>query len=171
MTTGEIMKIEGKVETIIFKNDKNAWTVLLLKVGNEYITAVGETDTIEVGDELELEGTEDTHKVYGQQFKFSTYKKCLPKTNVALIQYIADNVRGVGKKTAGYILDTFGETTVDTIRFRPQELVNVKGLNAEKIDALHTFFSEEWAKWNSIEYLSTFGISVMVANRIYQALR
>lgn len=164
------MKIEVKVETIIFKNDSNAWTVLLVKNGKEYITAVGSTDEVEVGDELELEGVEDTHKVYGAQFKFSTYKKILPKTNIALIQYISDNIKGIGKKTARNIVDTFGEETVNTIRFSPSKLQDIKGLNSDKIDALSRFFNEEFDKWNSIEYLAEFGISVIVANKIYQTL-
>ena len=50
------MKIIGKVATIIFKNDKNNWTVLLLKQNSDFITCVGETDEIEVDDEIELEG-------------------------------------------------------------------------------------------------------------------
>ena len=69
------MKIEGKVATIIFKNDTNNWTVLLVKKKNEYITCVGETEEIEVDDELEFEGEMVSHKVYGEQFKFSSYKK------------------------------------------------------------------------------------------------
>ena len=69
------MKIEGKVATIIFKNDTNNWTVLLVKKKNEYITCVGETEEIEVDDELEFEGEIVSHKVYGEQFKFSSYKK------------------------------------------------------------------------------------------------
>lgn len=164
------MKIEGKVATIIFKNEKNAWTVLLLKVGNGYVTAVGETENIEVEDELELEGEEQTHKVYGTQFKFTSYRKVLPKTDSALIRYIADNVYGIGKKTARNILDTFGEDTIHVIRFSPEKLTQIKGLNSEKIEALNIFFNEEWEKWNTIEYLSQFQISTIVASKIFQVL-
>ena len=67
-----------------------------------------------------------SHKVYGEQFKFTTYKKVLPKTDSALIQYIADNVKGVGKKKAKSIIDMFGEDTINTIRFKPIELLKVK---------------------------------------------
>lgn len=164
------MKLEGKVETIIYKNETNSWTVLLVKAANEYTTAVGETDSIEVGDEIEFEGVEDTHKVYGSQFKFSSYKKLLPKTSSALIQYIADNVKGIGKKTAKNIVDMFGEDTVAVVRFSKTKLDGIKGLNSDKIDMLSEFFNEEYEKWNVVEYLSSFGISVIIANRIYQVL-
>ena len=75
------MKIVGKVATIIFKNETNNWTVLLVKQGTEYITCVGETEEIEVDDELEFEGEVVSHKVYGEQLKFSSYKKVLPPLN------------------------------------------------------------------------------------------
>ena len=160
------MKIEGKVSTIIFKNESNSWTVILLKVGKEYITAVGITDELEVDDEIELEGEEDIHKIYGKQFKFTTYKKVLPKTNTALIDYIANNIKGVGKKTARNIVDKFQDNTVNVIRYEPRKLEEIKGLNEEKIDALNVFFSEEYDKWNAIEYLSNFNVSVLVATNI-----
>lgn len=164
------MKIEGKVATIIFKNQTNSWTVMLLKQNKGYITAVGETQDLEVGDELELEGTETTHKIYGEQFQFTTYKKILPKTDSALIQYIADNVKGVGKKTASLIVGLFADKTVDVIRYSPNRLNDIKGLNDAKIDELNRFFNDEWEKWNVIEYLSSFNISVVTANKIYQTL-
>lgn len=164
------MKIEGKVETIIFRNEANYWTVMLLKVDKKYITAVGQTQDIEVGDMLELEGEESSHKVYGKQFKITTYKKSLPKSNNALIQYIADNIKGVGKKTARNIVDTFLEDTVNVIRYSPSKLEGIKGLNKSKIEDLNSFFNEEWDKWNTIDYLSQFGLSVIVSNKIYEVL-
>ena len=164
------MKIEGKVATIIFKNDTNNWTVLLVKKKNEYITCVGETEEIEVDDELEFEGEIVSHKVYGEQFKFSSYKKVLPKTKSALVTYIADNIAGVGKKTAQNIVDSFGDDTVNVIRFSMDRLYEVKGLNTDKIERLNDFFNTEWEKWNTIEFLSEFQISTVVANRIYQAV-
>ena len=164
------MKLEGKVSTIIFKNDSNSWTVMLLKNKSGYMTAVGQTENLEVGDEIELEGEMSSHKVYGEQFKFTTYKKVLPKTDSALIQYIADNVKGVGKKKAKSIIDMFGEDTINTIRFKSIELLKVKGLNEENVEALNVFFNEEYERWNVINFLTDFGISVVMASKIYQDL-
>src|SRR5574344_282902 len=164
------MQIEGIVSTIIFQNEANAWTVMLIKQGSDYITAVGSTENIDAGDELELDGEYIKHKVYGEQFSFTTYKKLLPKTNTALIQYIADNIKGIGKKTASNIVSSFGDMTVNVIRFESQKLLDIKGLNLEKIDALNNFFNEEYERWNSINYLSDFGISVVIGGKIYQTL-
>lgn len=164
------MKLTGKVATIIFKNETNSWTVMLLKTESGHMTAVGETTDIEVGDDLELEGELADHKVYGKQFKFDTYLKALPKTSGALIDYIADHIKGIGKKTAKNIVNTFGEETTDVIKYSPNQLKEIKGLNEEKIEALHTFFEEEWEMWNVAQYLSQFRISVTIADRIFKAL-
>lgn len=164
------MKLTGKVATIIFKNETNFWTVMLLKTDSGYMTAVGSTTDIEVGDELELEGELSSHKVYGEQFKFTTYIKAIPRTSTALIAYIADNVKGVGKKTAKNIVDMFGDETTNVIKYSPDKLRDIKGLNEEKIDNLNTFFNEEWEKWNVVEYLSKFDISVIVASKIFKVL-
>lgn len=164
------MKIEGKVSTIIFRNETNGWTVFLLKLDKDYITCVGETENLEVEDAIELDGEYITHKVYGEQFKFDTYKKVMPRSNEALIDYIASNVRGVGKKTAERIVNEFGEKTVDVIRYNKEKLHGIKGLSDEKINDMSYFFNEEWDKWNAIEYLSDFSISVVRAGKIYKAL-
>lgn len=164
------MKIEGKVSTIIFRNETNGWTVFLLKLDKDYITCVGETENLEVEDAIELDGEYITHKVYGEQFKFDTYKKVMPRSNEALIDYIASNVRGVGKKTAERIVNEFGEKTVDVIRYNKEKLQGIKGLSDEKINDMSYFFNEEWDKWNAIEYLSDFSISVVRAGKIYKAL-
>ena len=164
------MKIEGKVATIIYKNETNGWTVLLLKVGSDYVTATGETENIEVEDKIELDGEYVSHKVYGEQFKFDTYVKVMPKTSSALIDYISSNIKGVGKKTAERIVKKFDDKTIDVIRFHKEELEGIKGLNEEKILAMSEFFNDEWDKWNVIEYLSQFSISVMRASKIYKEL-
>ena len=45
------MKAEGKVSTIIYRNEKNGYTVFVLDSEDDgYITAVGETCNIEEGD-------------------------------------------------------------------------------------------------------------------------
>lgn len=164
------MIIQGRISTIIFKNEDNDWTVMLVKLSEGYITAVGSSQGLDVGDEIELDGEESLHKVYGKQFKFSTYKKILPTSDVALVQYISENVKGIGKKTAKRIIEKFGKDTIDVIRYEPSNLNEIKGLNSDKIDQLNTFFLEEWEKWNTVEYLSKFSIPAITATKIFQIL-
>lgn len=164
------MKIIGKVAQIIYKNELNSWTVLLLKVENKYLTAVGETFDVELEDTLEFEGEYVVNKVYGEQFKFTTYVKVMPKDEETLISYISENIKGVGRKTAERIVKKFGENTIDIIRYSKDELKGLKGLNDEKIENMSDFFNIEWEKWNAVNFLSQFNISVVLANKIYISL-
>lgn len=164
------MKLTGKVVQIIYKNELNSWTVLLVKAESKYITVVGETEDIEISDTLEFEGNYTTHKVYGDQFKFTTYVKTMPRDEETLITYIAENIKGIGKKTAKKIISEFGNETIDIIRYSPSKLEQIKGLNSEKIILMSDFFNQEWEKWNVINFLGSYGISVVVANNIYKVL-
>ena len=89
-------------------------------------------------------------------------------------QYVRFRIRtdaeGVGKKKAKSIIDMFGEDTINTIRFKSIELLKVKGLNEENVEALNVFFNEEYERWNVINFLTDFGISVVMASKIYQDL-
>lgn len=167
---GEVMKLTGKVSTIIYINETNSYTVMLLKLKTDYIHAVGQTHELQVGDEIELEGIYDVHKTYGDQFKFSSYTKVLPKDEGALIQYISDNVKGVGKKLARNIIDMYGSDAVDIIKNSPNKLMEISGMNDKKMEALNEYFNTEWEKWNIASYLFKYNISIIMANKIYESL-
>lgn len=165
------MKITGKVVTKIYYNEENGYTVMVLKQSSSSVTVVGETFDIDVGDEVELEGVYCSHKDYGEQFKFTTCTKVMPKDEASIIQYIANNIKGIGKKIAKNIVNTFKEETIDVIRFSKEKLLEVQGMNEEKVESVHEFFTNEWEKWNSVQYLSTFGISTLTASKIYDVLK
>ena len=165
------MVLEGKISTIIYRNETNGYTVLLLKSEDEYITAVGETGEIEVGDHVEVDGDFTYHKSYGEQFQFGRITKMLPSDSDAIIKYIAaSEIKGLGKKTAEKIVDTFGENTIDTIRYYPDKLLEIKGMNDEKAYALSEYINDEWEKWNLTSFLARYDIGINVSMKIYKAL-
>ena len=165
------MKLTGKVSQIIYKNDNNGYTVLLLKTEGEYLTCVGETGSVEVGDEFELEGDMTYHKSYGEQFKFTSLTKILPSDAGSLIEYISKSkIKGIGKKTAEKIVNTFGDNAIETIRYKPDLLMDIKGMNDEKAYALSEYINDEWEKFNLTTFLSKHGIGINMAMKIFDAL-
>ncbi|MDD2628091.1 MAG: ATP-dependent RecD-like DNA helicase, partial [Clostridia bacterium] len=72
------MKLEGKITNIIYKNENNGYTVMLINTEDDYITVVGETAGVEEGDTVELEGELIYHKTYGEQLAFTNINKVLP---------------------------------------------------------------------------------------------
>lgn len=83
-----MIEIEGEIETIIYCNEVNSYTVAKLKAEEESITIVGFLPFINIGDTLKVTGEFTVHKDYGEQFKVSTFKKEMPKTLDALERYL-----------------------------------------------------------------------------------
>lgn len=165
------MIITGKVSQIIYRNEHNGYTVLLVKSEGEYITAVGETSNMEPGDEFEFEGDFTYHKSYGEQFKFISITKILPSDANALIEYIAKSgIKGLGKKTAEKIIKIYGDDTLETIRYKPDLLLDIKGMTDEKAYALSEYINDEWERYNLTTFLNKHGIGINMAMKIYEAL-
>lgn len=165
------MKAEGKVSNIIYKNEKNGYTVFVLDSEDGYITAVGETCNIDAGDSVELEGEIVYHKNYGEQIAFKSITKVMPKDTETLIEYIAkSDIKGVGEKTAEKMVAFFGDDIFDVIKNKPYELVKVKGINEEKAIAISEYINKEWERWNLTSFLSSYSVPITVANKIYDNL-
>ncbi len=166
------MKAEGKISTIIYRNEKNGYTVFILDSEDDgYITAVGETCNIQEGDYVELDGDITYHKSYGEQLAFKSITKIMPKDTETLAEYIAkSDVKGVGIKTAEKLVSYFGNDIFDIIKNRPYEMTKVKGINEEKALAISEYINSEWERWNLTSFLAGYGVSITVANKIYDNL-
>ena len=86
-----MLELEGEIETIIYYNEMNSYTVARMvtkTIGT--ITIVGFLPFVNVGDSITVSGEYVTHKDYGKQFKVTTFKKNMPETLDALEKYLAN---------------------------------------------------------------------------------
>lgn len=165
------MELTGEVKEIIYQNEVNSYTVAEFETDEEEITIVGYLPFINVGDTLKLVGKIVTHQDYGEQFKVDTFEKTMPKSLSSLERYLANGtIKGVGPATAKKIVDTFGEETLHVLKFEPEKLSNIKGINKEKAIAISETFLENWELWQIVGYLEKFGIGVQNAKNVYQKL-
>ncbi len=165
------MQLSGKVSNIIYHNEKNGYTVFLLKSEGDYITVVGDGTGVEAGDTINIEGEFTYHKTYGEQFLFSKLEKELPADSESLVTYIANSeVKGVGEKTAQRIIKKFGDDALEVIRYKPDLLVSIKGMNEERAEQLSEYINNEWERWNLTSFLSKNNIGLKMAMKIYDAL-
>ena len=72
-------QVEGEVETIIYRNEDNGYTVIELS-GDENLTAVGIMPMISVGEEVRLTGVFKNHPSYGRQLSVSVCERSMPST-------------------------------------------------------------------------------------------
>ena len=164
------MEVKGQITDIIYENEINGYMVAELKTQEEDIVITGYLPFINNGDTLKLAGKFVTHPEYGRQFKIETFEKIMPETLDALERYLAGGIiTGVGPATAKKIIKEFGDETLHVLRFEPDKLSNIKGINLEKAIRISEEFTEKWSLWEIVGFLEKFGISAQNSKKVYEA--
>ena len=129
-----ICTVSGTVETLIFANEENGYTILeLCTEAGELITAVGIIPFAAEGEALKLYGKWVHNPKYGRQFSASSYERVMPTDAAAILRYLASGaIRGVGPKTAQRIVELYGEDTFDVIENHPEWLAEIHGITPKK---------------------------------------
>ncbi len=163
------MEIKGQITDIIYENEINGYMVAEFETKDETTVITGYLPFINNGDSLKLVGKYVTHPEYGRQFKIETFEKIMPETLDALEKYLASGIiTGVGPATAKKIINKFGENTIHVLRFEPDKLADVKGINAAKATSICAEFSEKWSLWEIVGFLEKFGISAGNSKKVYE---
>ena len=127
-----IMHIEGVIEEIIFRNEQNGYTVMIVDQNGTPVTAVGKMINVNIGENISMEG-EFTKSKYGFQFAFNDYEVVLPSTISGIERYLSSGlIKGVGPVTAKNIVQHFKKDTLDIIEMSPDRLAEVKNISMKK---------------------------------------
>lgn len=166
------MQLEGKLIKIRYKNESNSYTVADFEtIDNEDITVVGYLPFVNEGDELILIGEIIVHPDYGEQLKIDTFEKKMPDTPEALEHYLSNGTfKGIGPATAKRIVKTFGNDTINVIKFEPKKLATIKGINEDKALEIAETFLANWEIWQIVGFLDKFGIGPQSAESVYKKL-
>ena len=164
-----LYEMSGSVERVIFRNEKNQYTVLELNNSEELVTVVGCLPFVSEGEELKVIGTWTSHPSFGPQFKVQACERSRPATAAAILKYLSSGaVKGVGAATAVRIVETFGENALDIIENDPERLAQVKGVTKAKAKKI----SEDFKQANGIKdvmvRLGKYGITPEEAVRVWK---
>ena len=100
------LRLSGIVDSIIFRNDSNGYTVFDLNCGATLETVMGSFPVLSEGEHITVEGCWQQHKNYGMQFKASAYSIDRPETLEDIEAYLSSGlIKGVGPSTARAIVD------------------------------------------------------------------
>lgn len=161
--------LEGSVESIIFSNSENGYTVFDFVKGQEVITVKGYFSTLHEGDFLKLTGRWTSHPDYGDQFSAESYEYEAPATYDAVLKFLSSGIfPGIGKITAERILDTFGDQTLNIIRESPERLAEIRGITNEKAKNIGEVFLDKYDLGQITMYLQQFGIGSSLTYKIYK---
>ena len=141
----QLVKLEGAVENIVYRNENNDYTVLEISTDEEtLVTAVGTLPMTFEGERVTLVGRWCYHKEFGRQFAFESYEKSLPEEVDGILQYLSSrSVKGVGPVTALKIVNRYGKDTFDVIENHPEWLADIPGITMKKAAQISESFREQ----------------------------
>lgn len=170
-STGAInlVEFEGAIESIVYSNPSNGYTVARLKKDKELITIVGYLPLINEGQTVNVSGEWVNHPEYGQQLKVSSYNEIVPTSAEGIERYLSSGfISGIGPVTAKKIVDKFGSDTLDIIEYNPEKLMDVEGIGEKKAGVIAQSFQEQKELRNVMVFLQTYGISAGNSIKIYK---
>ncbi len=169
--TEEMSEISGVVDSIVYRNENNGYTVMNVDEGDCLVCAVGMMPDIIVGDEVLLTGVVKYHPNYGERFSVASYERSAPTSSVAIYKYLASrNVKGIGAKTALKIVEEFGDETLDVIENDPQRLLSVKGITKEKAESLSQQVQQAFGYQKLMLFMLKYEFSAAESVRVWNIL-
>ncbi len=160
--------IKGYIDHFIYKNEENGYGVISFIVDGEELTCTGNFKDADIGDTLEIVGTETNHPVYGQQIKVKSYKITLPDDAVSMQRYLGSGaIRGIGEALAARIVKKFGNDTFRIIEDEPERLSEIKGISEKKAIDIAIQMAEKREMRDAMIFLQQYGISNNMAVKIF----
>lgn len=166
----ELLELSGTVDSIIYKNEENGYTVLrLLSTEEELVTVVGCFPYAAAGESMIISGSWTTHSVHGRQFKAEYAQRLLPSSSNAIYDYLAGGaVRGIGPATALLIVNRFGDKSLDVLEHAPEKLASIKGISLQKATQMSETFRRQTGMRRLMEFICSFGLRPILAIRMYR---
>ena len=170
MNVEDFDEINGVIESILYQNEENGYTVLKVRDENDtLITVVGCFPFAASGESITASGQWTSHPVHGQQFKADYSQRCLPDTIDAIYAFLSSgSIKGIGPVTASLILDTFGVQTLNIMENEPERLAEIKGISKNKAAEISKSFSKQMKIRKLTEYICAFGLRPVLAMRLYR---
>lgn len=164
-----MVEIEGVIESIVYNNESNGYTVARLRKGRDLVTIVGYILLLNEGQSVRVTGEWVNHPEYGQQLKIESCSESLPSTIEGIEKYLASGlIEGVGPVTAKRLVEKFGADTLDIIEYNPERLTEVEGIGERKAAVIAEAFQEQRELRNVMVFLQTYGISPGNSIKIYK---
>lgn len=164
-----MLQIDGMVESIIYENHENGYTVCDISSGGQLITLTGYMPDLTEGESVVVHGEWVTHVEYGDQFKVEYYERKLPSTETEIEKYLASGLLpGIGKTTARKIVELFGAEALEVIEHEPDRLLVISGLTKKKVDAIYKKFVELIGVREVVIFFQKFGISPAAAVKAFK---
>ncbi|NLB56814.1 MAG: ATP-dependent RecD-like DNA helicase [Lentisphaerae bacterium] len=160
----------GTVESIVFRNDDNGYTVCSLKSDLQVdpVTLVGACAAIWPGETLKALGHWTVHKQHGRQFNAEQMICVEPYSLEGIQRYLAQSIKGIGPVHAERIVRKFGKDSLRIIEEESVRLLDVEGIGKVRREQIKEAWDGQKAVRDIMIFLHSIGVSVSLAARIYK---
>lgn len=163
--------LTGFVEEIVFRNDENGFTVMVVDCDGVYWHAKGIMPYVREGEQVLLTGKFVEHPTYGMQFEVKQCESSLPASESDLLRYLGSGmIRGIGPAMAAKLVEAFGEETFDVLSYNPDRLLAIPGIGRKKLEEIVASYRDQFESRDVIMQLQKFGLSAQMSLKVYQLL-
>ncbi len=169
MTVQEEM-IRGTVQSVLFQNPENGYSVLKLRTeAGELVSVVGTIPMTIVGERLVIAGHWGHHPNHGPQFEAEFLERLMPETKAEIFAFLSSRaVKGIGAKTAEKIVARFGASSLDVLENEPERLTEIPGITEKKAREMSESFRRQSGIRRLIEFLTAHHLPPELAVRLYR---
>ncbi|MEV7010084.1 ATP-dependent RecD-like DNA helicase [Streptosporangium sp. NPDC051022] len=162
--------VEASVEQLVYVRD-DEYTVARVSAESlgGFVASGRALAGVQPGETLRLTGEWDEHPRHGSRLLVKRCERVTPSTVRAITLYLGSGlIRGIGPRLAHAIVSHFGERTLTVIDTEPERLKEVVNIGTVRQAQIVEAWAEQKAVAALMVVLQGFGISPLLAAKIYQ---
>lgn len=161
--------LEGTIESIIYRNNKNSYSILRVLTEDGTITMVGYIPMQQIGTKIRVRGEMVYHDKYGEQFSVKKFLNTEQTYSTNMEAYLKSGaIDGIGPALAGRIIEAFGDETYDIFKNNPHRLKEVKGIGDKTYVKIIESFQSQADLSDIMIDLANFGIDTNLGTNLFQ---
>lgn len=165
----DILELCGQVESVVYRNEENGYTIIELVGEDEMITAVGTMPMVNVGEQVKLYGVYKNHPSYGSQFVASACERSMPENLDGILKYLSSGaIKGIGVATANRLVKEFGADTLSVLENDPVRTSKIRGISLDKALDISNQLKQVVGIRELVAYLSAYSIDAKSAVAIWK---
>lgn len=163
-------KFHVTVEKVLFRSNESSFAITIVTSKKPQGTFGMKTTfpTIAEGGVYDVNGHWEDNKKYGKQFVTDSVDIAAPDDEYGMITYLANNIDGIGPKSARLIVKHFGVNTQKILDNNPTKLYDVVGLKRKQIEKAIASWSESKEVNKLYTYLTSIRVDAANCKRIYE---
>lgn len=160
--------LEGTLESITYRNDKNSYTVARLLTEDGMMTIVGYFSYQPIGAQMKVSGDIVYHDKYGEQFQVKRLLSSDTNYSNSMEAYLKSGaVAHIGPVLADRIIKKFGDDTYDIFKENPERLLEVEGIGKKTYEKIMDSFNDQIDLRDVMIELANLGISTELGHKLF----